>query len=156
MQSKYFQLHLLAKVLFLTWFSWVNLWIIPSEFAWLLFATALSVLFSKCTEKISRTYIVCCRSYLLWPICSIFNLVTSEFPLIFLWYLLFSLCSLQHNGTGERKQRLEYQNRWNCWLFDIARIILYIALCLCWQCLLTVSGNLLSHIVTTLGNGMML
>ena len=35
------------------------MWIVPSEFAWLLCATALSVLFNQCTQKISHTYIVC-------------------------------------------------------------------------------------------------
>jgi len=34
-------------------------WIVPSEFAWLLCATVLSVLFNQCTQKISHTYIGC-------------------------------------------------------------------------------------------------
>jgi hypothetical protein len=36
-------------------------------------------------------------------------------------------------------------------VFHIACIVLTIAMCWCWQCLLTVGGNLLPHIVTILG-----
>ena len=35
-------------------------------------------------------------------------------------------------------------------VFHIAGVVWGIALCWCWQCLLTVGGNLLPHIVTTL------
>ena len=35
--------------------------------------------------------------------------------------------------------------------FQIACMVLGIALCWCWQCLLTVGGNLLPHIITHLG-----
>jgi len=35
-------------------------------------------------------------------------------------------------------------------VFHIAAMVLCIALCWCWQCLLTVGGNLLPHIVTPL------
>jgi len=51
--------------------------------------------------------------------------------------------------VGLRKQHFGYHNSWRCW-YIILLYVLGIVLCWCWQCLLTVGGNLLLRTVTTL------
>jgi hypothetical protein len=51
-------------------------------------------------------------------------------------------------GVRMRKRHLSYHDGWDCFLFHIACMVSGIALCWCWQCLLTVGGNLLPHMVT--------
>ena len=58
LQSQYLQLHLLAEVLLFYWFSWVNVWIVTSELAWIFCATAQSVFYSQCSVKVSVNLLV--------------------------------------------------------------------------------------------------
>ena len=91
----------MLNVCYFTWFSWVNVWKVPSEFAWLLCATALSVLFNQCTEKISHTYIICLLAiYNDWYVQDFIQSVQISQSFYFAIYFS-SPCSLQHNWTGE-------------------------------------------------------
>lgn len=92
----------LLKFWCFTWFSWVNVWIVPSEFAWLLCATALSVLYNQCSERFSCTSVVWSTCYLPWLIYSWFYSVSPHFTFILLCCWLISLCSLLHNCRSER------------------------------------------------------
>jgi len=58
LQPKYLQLHLLAEVLLFQLVFLCKIWILLSEFAWLLCATPLSVLYNQCTENFSHKSIV--------------------------------------------------------------------------------------------------
>jgi len=58
--------------------------------------------------------------------------------------------SKECHDAGLRKQHLAYHDSWDCFVFHIACMVLGIALCWYWQCLLTVGGNLLPHILTIL------
>jgi len=52
------------------------------------------------------------------------------------------------HDVGLRKQNLAVSQQLGLLVFRIAGMVLCIALCWCWQCLLTVGGNLLPHTVT--------
>jgi len=54
------------------------------------------------------------------------------------------------HDVGLRKQHLGYHNSWDCWYFILFCMVLRIALYWCWECLLTVGGNLLPHTLTPL------
>jgi len=70
------------KFFYFTWILRVNVWIVCSEFAWLLFPTALSILCNHFTENISRIFVDRSTGLLPWLICSWFYSFSPYFTFI--------------------------------------------------------------------------
>jgi hypothetical protein len=81
-----------------------------------------------------------------------YNCILCYILIVLCWQVWRDCCGYEQSlpwcWTEEASPWISQQLR--LLVFHIAGIVLCIALCWCWQCLLTVGWNLLPHIVTTL------